>query len=104
MKAFLVKHNDKEIRFSLSEGAFGVMISNKEYHLTVSCSGMDGQGLCHYWYQERINDGDVISIEFHDNDVTALSASFVRDVTDEEKENKLMLENYFRLKRELEEE
>lgn len=102
MIGFCIKHNDTTLSIALPTGSFGLLISNKEHKCTICCNGIDKQGVFHTWYSKELHLNDTITIEYKDIVNSEISPyQHIRDVHDEQNENALLLQTYYKLKEKL---
>lgn len=102
MIGFSLKRGNDVVYAAVQAGSIGVIISNKEGTLKVSLSGIDAHGVYYVWYDDKICIGDSILIKYENINEQMLSTPiFIRDVKDKESENKLLLDSYYKLKKEL---
>jgi len=103
MKGFRIKYNDKVYFATSPLPVIGIDISNKSAAFRLNISGMDNNGLTHQWHSDRLQSGDEIEITFGDFDESSSPAK-IFDYSDPAVQEKMMLEEYYLLKKELEEE
>lgn len=102
MKGFSLKIDNKTIHAALESGSSGIIISNKEGDYNISLHGMDDKGVYYVWYKKNLSVGDSMSIKHEIIEQSMVSEPiFIRDVNDEDAENKLLLDAYHKLKQEL---
>lgn len=101
MKAFRVKYHDKTISVALSAGVFGIIISNKDCGMRINCDGMNADGQTLTWFSSEFNVNDILTIELIDVAPNEISRYDVRNYDDEEENNRILVEEYLRLKSEL---
>ncbi|MCE5227861.1 MAG: hypothetical protein LLG05_18635 [Porphyromonadaceae bacterium] len=102
MKGFTLKFGNEIIPGAVNKGSSGVIISNKEWDFRLCFHGMDAEGLFPTWYEQDLKIGDSFTISYEDIDESNISQPIhIRDVTDLEGEDRLLLESYHRLKKQL---
>lgn len=102
MKGFILEIGKDTIYAALESGSVGIIISNKDGNYNISLNGMDDQGIFYVWYNKNLSIGDSMTLKYEIIEQIMVSKpSFIRDVRDEESENKLLLDSYYKLKQEL---
>ncbi len=95
MKGFTLKFGDKVISGAGNKGSSGIIISNKDWDFRLCFHGMDSEGLFPTWYAQDLKPGDTFIISYKDIDESNISQPIhIRDVTDLEGEDRLLLKSY----------
>ncbi|MBQ8502603.1 MAG: hypothetical protein IJ494_10020 [Bacteroides sp.] len=101
MKGVEIDYNDQKICAATASG-ITFLISNKEGEFKLSATGEDEKQCIKVWNIEDLQIGDSITVCYKDINPAEITApTYVRDVNDEESENKLMLEMYQKMKKKL---
>ena len=102
MRGFTVIQSSETVKAAIDNGSVSVIISNKEGDYSLNLGGMDEEGVFYTWISRPLIENESFEIIFNDIDSSSVSEVVsIRDVRDEESENRLLLEAYHRLKKEL---
>ncbi|MBD5224668.1 MAG: hypothetical protein HDS68_01705 [Bacteroidales bacterium] len=102
MKGLIVTFRNRRYSCGLPGGIYGIIINDKMGKVDLNLGGLDSEMLSHDWISNPLAPGDEIRIEFAELSETGLTpAASVYDFTDEDVQNRRMLEEYNILKKEL---
>ena len=105
MKGFTVLRDGKPLHAVVENGVTSIVISNKEGHYSIYVGGTEANGLSYTWLSEALAENDVIEVRFEEFDLSSVSeAVSIHDSRDEEATDRLLLESYYRVKKELKDE
>lgn len=102
MKGLIVTFRNRRYSCGLPRGICGIIINDKMGNVDLTLGGLDAEMLSHDWIRVPLATGDDIKIEFAELSETGLTpAASVYDFTDEDVQDRRMLEEYRILKKEL---
>ena len=102
MRGFIVIQSQETVNAAIEKGSVSILISNKEGDYSVYVGGMDVDGVFYTWISRKLVENDSFEIRLSDFEPSSVSEfASKRDVRDEESENNLLLEAYYRLRNEL---
>lgn len=105
MKGFAVLKSESEFHSAIGGGVMSVVISNKNGYYSIYVGGTESGGMSYTWLSEALKEGDAIEVRYVDIDTEEITEpEIVRDTNDKEAEDKMLLESYYILKKQLQDE
>lgn len=100
MKGFILEIGDETISGAVETGSSSVLLTYRNGVLRVVFNGMDTTETVRIWYAADLREGNSLTVRY--GDIPEVSeARPVRDFNDRDAENRLLMESYERMKREL---
>ena len=94
--------SSETVSAAIEKGSVSIMVSNKEGDYSLYLGGTDADGVSYTWISRKLIENESFEIVFSDLEPSSVSEIIsMRDVRDEESENRLLLDAYHRLKKEL---